>query len=111
MRSKLFGLVLTLVLVLTLDRVTPAKASPCPGCTLSPDKTTATYSGVGSTCALAKNDWHSQAIAETTLCDSGEICPSSPTEVVTTSCFWDSSCGAYRESGYLKYRCLPVGCL
>jgi hypothetical protein len=109
MKRKLFGLLLVIALS-ALEGVPLAEAGPCPGCSLAPLRTSATYSGMGATCLAAKDAWRMQAIGEgQATCDSGELC--SWTEFVTTACYWDSSCGAYRESGYIKYKCLPVGCL
>jgi hypothetical protein len=102
MKSKLFGLILIATLIFAVEMMTPAESVPC--CSFVTN-TTSTYSGIGSTCAAAKADWKNQANGEAICnCLYSEIC--TPTEVVTTACFWDNSCGSYRESGYFRYNCV-----
>jgi hypothetical protein len=107
MKRKIFGLLFVICLPLTTELVLPVGAAPC----CSPVvRSTATYSGIGTSCAAAKADWKNQAdIEAVSTCDSSQYCVP-PVEVVTTACFWDTSCGAYRESGYIKYKCVPLAC-
>lgn len=99
MRSRFTRLIMVLGLLagVLLFPVPPANA----GC-FGTVRQTATYSGTGSSCAAAYSNWESQAMSE-----AEQVCPVGVcfTPVTTTSCFWDSSCGAYRASGYFTYKC------
>lgn len=108
MRAKVFGIILVSILAIAATLMQgPADANLC-SCQFSPVQQTATYSGTGSSCAAAKTAWQTQAyIAAASSCESGDMCFS---YYVTTTCFWDPSCGAYRESGYVRYKCVPPGC-
>lgn len=99
MRSRFARLVMVLSLLAgVLLLVAPPVSAGCFGTV----RQTATYSGTGSSCAAASSSWEAQAMSE-----AEQVCPVAVcyTPVVTTSCYWDPSCGAYRASGYFTYKC------
>lgn len=101
--NRLARLVMALGLLVFSFVPTPARAlCTCWGSV----KQTAIYSGTGPTCAHARGGWESQAMNEAlsnpNCSDHDDVCY---TPIVTTFCYWDSSCGAYREAGYFSYRC------
>lgn len=80
----------------------PPKARAVCGCNVGSYQT-AIYPGAGPSCNSAFNAWYNQAI---TAADAS--CPYGACNVgvvTTTACYWDSSVGAYRESGKLTYKC------